>query len=165
MRLFLAVAALVLGLFPPTRVAAVTFVIPMDGLQVVDPATGEGGAGHPTATGVATVLLDPASDSASWSLSLPLELVSFTTAGIYRDLGGQADPLLIEFTGLLGGPLVDTDVDAVLMYPTLYYVQLANAAYPAGAIRGQLPEPGTLGMLGSALGGVALLRRRIAARA
>jgi hypothetical protein len=151
MRLFLAAAALLLGPLAPTRVDAATFTIPIE-VQDVGTVT-------------ATIGLDGPSDSASWSLSVPLQLLPITEAGIYRDEGGQADPLLIEFSGLEGGPIVDSDVDAVLLYPTLYYVSLANGSYPAGTIRGDLPEPGTLGMLGSALAGVALLRRRIAARA
>lgn len=151
MRLLFAVAALLLGPLSPTRATAATFVIPIDVENV--------------GTVTATVVLDAPSDSASWSLSVPLELLPITQSGIYRDDVGQADPLLIEFSGLVGGPITDSDVDAVVQYPTLYYVSLANGSYSAGTIRGDLPEPGTLGMLGASLAGLALLRRRIAPRA
>ncbi len=161
MRLLPAVPALLLVglLLHPDRADAATFVIPMDGLQVVD-ANGQTGTGHPSATGIATLVLDAATDTASWSFSVPLNLLPITTSGIYRDFGGTTDELVIEFSGLVGTGLVDADIDAVLLYPTLYYVELGNNAYPAGAIRGQLPEPGTLGLLGAALAGLVLLRRR-----
>jgi hypothetical protein len=151
MRPSFAVAALLLGLLQPIRAAAATFTIDM--------------VGEATGPAVATLVLDGPSDSVSWSFSVPLDALPITAAGIYRDTGGQSDPLVIELSGLVGGPLVDADVDAVLLYPSLYYVELANNAYPQGAFAGDLPEPGTLGLLGAALGGVALLRRRISARA
>jgi hypothetical protein len=146
-----AAAALLLGLLPPIRATAATFTIEMVG-EAPGPA-------------IATLVLDGPSDSVSWSFSVPLDALPITAAAIYRDTGGQADPLVIELPGLVGGPQVDADVDAVLLYPTLYYVELANNAYPQGAFAGALPEPGTLGMLAVGLASVALLRRRISARA
>jgi hypothetical protein len=151
MRPFVAVAVLLLGLLQPIRAAAATFTIEM--------------VGEAPGSATATLVLDAPSDSVTWSFSVSLDALPIIAAGIYRDTGGQSDPLVIELSGLEGGPRVDAAVDAVLLSPRQYYVELANNAYPQGAFAGDLPEPGTLGLLGAALTGIALLRRRISARA
>jgi hypothetical protein len=42
---------------------------------------------------------------------------------------------------LSGGPIVDPDLAGVLANPSGWYVNVHNAIYPAGAVRGQLSDP------------------------
>jgi hypothetical protein len=70
-------------------------------------------------------------------------------------------PIVVSFAGqLTGSGLSDPDLANVLANPTGFYVNVHNAQFPGGAIRGQLgpgvhvPEPGTLLLLGAGLAGL-----------
>jgi hypothetical protein len=80
------------------------------------------------------------------------EIASPTLAHIHSGAAGVPGPVVVNFLHDLAGPLPDTinavdgcvhDVDAQLVraireHPSNYYVNVHNADFPAGAIRGQL---------------------------
>lgn len=135
------------------------FNVPLDPVQEVD-GSGNPDQGQPGASGLATLTLDADTDSISWSITASGLTLPLSGAHIHQAPAGVNGPVVINFSAsLVGGPIVDTDVDAVLANPTGFYVNLHNEIRPAGAIRGQLPEPGALGLLALALAGLAGLRR------
>ncbi len=63
---------------------------------------------------------------------------------------------MVNFNGQLPGTgLFDADLTAVLANPTGSYVNVHTATFQAGAIRGQLPEPGAAALPLAAAGLVA----------
>ena len=81
--------------------------------------------------------------------SLPFPL---TGAHIHEAPAGIAGPIIVDFSGQLNGTgLADLNLADVLANPTNHYVNLHNADFPAGAIRGQLgapiPVPSALGLV------------------
>lgn len=138
-----------------TQAEILNFTIPMDGTQEVP------GPGDPDGSGVATLAIDTDTNTIDWlfeveNISLPL-----TGAHIHEGAFGVAGGVLVNFDAQLQGEdLFDADLAAIAANPSGYYVNLHTSKFTAGAIRGQLPEPASLGML--ALGAaVAGLRRRV----
>ena len=153
-----AAAALLLSAAPAGAIPVI-YNVPLDPVQEVD-GIGTPNQGEPGASGLATLTLDAATDSISWSISVAGLTMPLSGAHIHQAPAGVNGGVVIDFSAaLVGGPIVDADVDAVLANPTGYYVNLHNSVRPGGAIRGQIPEPGTLGLFAAALGGLALLRR------
>jgi len=81
-----------------------------------------------------------------------------TTGAIVLDFG---DPDTIRTNSVLSGTisgLSSATIDNVFANPTQFYYNIHNGAFPGGAVRSQLPEPGAVGMI--ALATLAALRRR-----
>ncbi len=153
-----AAAALLLPAAPAGAIPVI-YNVPLSWTQEVD-GVGTPNQGEPGASGLATLTLDAATDSISWSITTSGVTFPLSGAHIHAAPAGVNGAIVVNFSASLsGGPLVDTDVDAILANPAGYYVNLHNSLRPGGAVRGQLPEPGTLGMFAAALGGLALLRR------
>lgn len=130
------------------------------------------GPGDPNGFGVATMLIDNVASTISWSfMALNIDM-PLTAAHIHTGGFGVAGPPIVDFGGSLTGSSM-FDADLALINPVNaggYYVNLHTAAYPAGAIRGQMqyvgtatppiPEPATYGMMLAGLGLVGWLARR-----
>jgi hypothetical protein len=109
------------------------FEVALDGAQEVP------GPGDSDGSGLATLFLNDADNSIVWNITVNNIVLPITGDHIHEAAAGVAGPVVINFGGqLLGGPLVDSDVANILANPTGYYVNVHNADYPAGAIRGQL---------------------------
>ncbi len=83
-----------------------------------------------------------------------------TTGGIVLDFG---DPDLIRTNSLLSGTrtgLSATQITTIFSNPTNFYYNLHNGAFPGGAVRDQLPEPGTIGLLAIAAAALGVRRPR-----
>jgi len=129
-------------------------------------------AADPDGFGLATLLIDNTANTISWSiLALNIDL-PLTGAHIHQAPAGSNGGVIVNFAGsLTGSGLFDSDL--ALINPGSaagFYVNLHNAIYPGGAIRGQLeyvgtatppiPEPGTTALMLAGLGIVGFLVRR-----
>ena len=130
--------------------------------------------GDPDGFGVATVSIDNIGLTVSWSiLALNIDL-PLTGAHIHTGAAGTNGPVIVDFSGsVIGAGLFDTDLASITPVSAPgFYVNLHNALYPAGAIRGQLqyvgtatppvPEPGSYALMLAGLGvlGFVALRHR-----
>lgn len=113
------------------------------GQEVPDP-------GDPDGTGTALITLNQGQEMVCWELSVS-GIAPATAAHIHEGAAGVSGPVVVTLSppddGFSSGC---TSADAELIQsirqsPWLYYVNLHNADYPTGALRGQLakqqPEP------------------------
>ena len=139
---------------------AQTFNVTLRGIEEVTPQGGD-----PDGFGSGIVTLDPTTNTATWNIQYG-NLDPVTDAHIHVGALGVGGGVVIPFgpgntLGLpntISGSVVDPDVTAVFNNPSGYYVNIHTSTFGAGAIRGQVPEPASLSLLGVA--GLALLRRR-----
>lgn len=136
----------------------VVFNIALNGFNEVD-AGGNPGAGDPDGSGLAVLIIDPNTLTIDWNFTVSNILLPLTGAHIHQAPAGVNGAVVVDFNAQLSGSgLFDPDLANVLANPTGFYVNLHNQDYPGGAIRGQIPEPATLSLLG--LGGLLVMRRR-----
>ena len=102
--------------------------------------------GSPTGTGTAIVLVDPSDNSVCYELTVTLTPPA-TAAHIHRGAADAAGPIVVPFDAPASGMStacvegVDAALIAELMQnPGGFYVNVHNAEFPAGAIRGQLGQ-------------------------
>lgn len=144
-------AALALGVgmaaaSTPSQAAMVQFTTPLSGAQEV-------GGGDPDGSGLATLWLDGWTSMIAWNITVSNITLPTTGAHIHEAPVGVNGPIVIDFNNtLVGGWLSDPDVLRVIANPTNFYVNVHNADFPGGAIRGQIPEPASAALLGLALG-------------
>lgn len=130
------------------------------------------GSGDVDGFGVATVLIDNVALTASWSiLALNID-TPLTGSHIHAGPAGTNGPVIVDFSGTTSGAnLYDTDLASITPANAAnFYVNLHNALYPAGAIRGQLqyvgtatapvPEPETYALMLGGLGVVGFVAAR-----
>jgi hypothetical protein len=125
----------------------------------------------PDGFGVATVSIDNVANTVSWAIRTINIVTPLTGAHIHQGAAGVNGPVKIDFSGQLTGSNL-ADPDLALVTPGTasgFYVNLHNAVYPRGAIRGQLqyvgtanvvPEPETYALLIAGLGAVGLMAKR-----
>lgn len=132
------------------------------------------GPGDPDGFGTASVSIDNVANTVSWSiLALNIDF-PLTGAHIHAGTSAVAGPVIVNFAGqTIGEGLFDTDLASITPATAAnFYVNLHNALYPAGAIRGQLayvttatppiPEPQTYALMLAGMGvlGIAAARRK-----
>jgi CHRD domain len=140
-----------------------TFNVVLTGREEV---TAQGG--DPDGFGSGIVTLNGATNTATWNIQYGL-IDTVTDAHIHIGAFGVGGGVVIPFgpgntagtPNTISGSVVDPDVSNALANPANYYVNIHTSAFGAGAIRGQLPEPGAVGLL--TLAALPLLRRRRAA--
>jgi len=131
----------------------VNYVVPLSGAQEV-------GGGDPDGTGTANLTLDTSTNTITWNITVA-NIDTVILDHIHQAPAGVNGGVVIDFSGLLvGGPLVDADVSAVVANPTGCYVNVHTNVFPGGAVRGQIPEPGTFALLGAGLLGIGVASRR-----
>lgn len=126
------------------------------------------GPGDPDGFGIATLIIDTSNNSATWSILANNIVTPLTGAHIHAGAAGTSGPVIVDFGGQLTGTVTDTDLASITpANAALFYVNLHNAIYPSGAIRGQLsftgsvvPEPGTYALMLAGAGAIGLLVRR-----
>jgi hypothetical protein len=106
------------------------------------------GPGDPDGTGSARVRLNQGQGTVCFELSWE-NIADPTAAHIHEAPVGVPGPIVVGFFGPGFGPVTASgcveDVDASLIKairqdPAAYYVNIHNADFPAGAIRGQLSK-------------------------
>lgn len=128
-------AAVALAAAPAAFAADTVLKAAMDGAHEVP------GPGEATGAGVATLTVSAA--KVCYELTAQ-HVAAPTAAHIHKGAAGVAGPVSLALTPPTDAPAKGcADVDAALAsdlaaHPEAYYVNVHNAAFPAGAIRGQL---------------------------
>ncbi len=137
-----------------------TFDVYLNGFNEVT-AAGVPNQGDPDGFGLARLTIDDSVSppSISWMITAQNIALPLTGAHIHEGPATSTGPVRVDFSAQFSGSgLQDSDLTAVLANPTGWYVNLHNSAFPAGAIRGQIPAPGGAVVLAGA--GLMALRRR-----
>jgi hypothetical protein len=122
-----------------------TFTIQLSGAAEVCP-TAPGTCGGP-GTGTATIMIDRNARTVCYSITTQNVALPLLAAHIHEAPAGQAGPVVVPlFTSPVNSAATSgcvTDVNKnllkdILRNPEEYYVNVHNAAFPNGAVRGQL---------------------------
>jgi hypothetical protein len=103
------------------------------------------GPGDPDGSGSATITVSRSTNQVSYSLSVA-NIDAATAAHIHRGVAGVAGPVVVTLSAPSAGSSNGTvGIDAALAKalftePWKYYVNVHNAEYPGGAVRGQLSK-------------------------
>ena len=102
------------------------------------------GPGDPDGRGEATILVNPGKGKICWEIHVR-DIDTATAAHIHAGFPGTAGPVVVGLSPPVtnnnseGCETVDRGVaDAIRKSPQGYYVNVHNATYPNGALRGQL---------------------------
>ena len=105
-------------------------------------------AGDPNGSGIVVLHLDANKGKACWDFAKVKNIGTPQSAHIHKGKAGKVGAVVIPLGGaykakgcIAASKSVVTEIEE---YPNQYYVNIHNAAYPNGAIRGQL----VVGMLG-----------------
>lgn len=104
------------------------------------------GPGDPDGSGTALITLNPGQQEVCFELSVS-DIAPATAAHIHVAPAGTAGPVVVPLAaptdGTSKGCVQDVDRDlirAILHDPEQYYVNVHNAEFPPGAVRGQLSK-------------------------
>ena len=103
------------------------------------------GPGDPDGTGTATITLNHGQSEVCFELTVA-NIDPATAAHIHEAPPGEPGPIVVHLTAPTDGSstgCVSADpelVNDVIRNPSAYYVNVHNAAFPAGAVRGQLSK-------------------------
>jgi hypothetical protein len=147
---FAACAALIGTAFAaPVAEGGRKFTIAMSGQQEVNASHPTGGAGDPDGTGVAQVTVNVGQQRICWDIMVN-NIAAPTRAHIHRAPALQNGAIVVPFFEATN---VDLDgctpesqlldralLKDIIQHPENYYVNVHNANFPAGAIRGQMSK-------------------------
>jgi len=136
------------ALFPSGQTYAATdsatyFMVPLAG------ATEIPGPGDPNGMGMAHLVLDPSAATVCYALETA-QIDEPTAGHIHEAPEGGAGSVVVALFGdaadaSSGCASADAEIiEAIIADPASYYVNIHNAAFPAGAIRGQLQQAATI---------------------
>jgi hypothetical protein len=103
------------------------------------------GPGDPDGSGEAFITLNHGSGEVCFQLTVS-DIAPATAAHIHEAPAGVAGPIVVGLTPPTGGSssgCVSADRDLIkdiIQNPVEYYVNVHNAGFPAGAVRGQLSK-------------------------
>jgi CHRD domain len=116
-------------------------VTTLSGAEEVPPA-------DPDGTGSAAITLNVGQGTVCWQLSVSGIALPATAAHIHAAPVGVSGPVVVPLSAPTSGTSSGcTTADPVLIqriidFPELYYVNVHNAEFPSGAVRGQLSNRG-----------------------
>ena len=166
------VAAVTLSV--PAHATVTQFIVPLAAAQ-------ETSGGQTNGAGTVTLLVDNVANTITGTPSFNSFVTTPVTGfHIHQGAVGVNGSIVIDLVPLLTGgtanttnnPTIATNITNLLANPTGFYVNAHNAAFPGGAVRGQMaagvavvPEAGTLSLAFGALSffGAVVTRRRKAA--
>ncbi len=106
------------------------------------------GPADPDGSGFAFITLNVGRGRVCWELSVT-DIAPATAAHIHIAPVGVAGPVVVPLSPPTSGTSSGCSqgvnpalVQAILDFPESYYVNVHNAVFPAGALRGQLSNPG-----------------------
>lgn len=98
--------------------------------------------GDPNGKGLAVIHLNAAKGTTCWSFTGVTGIAKPTMARIHKGSKGTSGPIVVPFgTSYKASGCVKTPtstIEKIETSPNAYYVNIHNAKYPAGALRGQL---------------------------
>ena len=103
------------------------------------------GIGDPDGTGTATVTLNPGQNRVCWEITVS-NVAAPTRGHIHNAPAGTNGGIVVDFFNSTPAPLtgcVDDEratIIDIIQNPQNYYVNIHNADFPGGAIRGQLSK-------------------------
>ncbi len=103
------------------------------------------GPGDPDGSGFATITVNPGQEEICYELTVT-GIAPARAAHIHIAPAGQAGPVVVPLAPPTDGSssgcaTVDRELaKAIMKNPSAYYVNVHNAEYPAGALRGQLSK-------------------------
>ena len=125
------------------------FTTSMTGAQEVSAAFPTGGAGDPDGTGTARISVNYGQARVCWNLTVA-NIATPIRAHIHRAPALTNGPIVVGFfnatPSTLSGctsttqPIDRAILKDIIQHPQNYYVNVHNAAFPGGAIRGQLAK-------------------------
>lgn len=122
----------------PAQAGGRPFMIELTGAAEVN-AGGVPNQGDPDGTGSASLTVNPGLGEICWTITVE-GVDPITAAHIHVGDRTEPGPVVVPLMPYTGG-CVDVERDlarAILVDPDQYYVNVHNAMYPAGALRGQL---------------------------
>ncbi|HEV2070926.1 MAG TPA: CHRD domain-containing protein [Acidimicrobiales bacterium] len=124
----------VLGLAAPASAQASVFRTRLTGAAEVPP-------GDPDGSGRATIIAIPQQDRVCYVLRVS-DIEPATAAHIHEAPAGQTGPVVVALKpptrGVSAGCVETDEADDIAENPENYYVNVHNAEFGAGALRGQL---------------------------
>lgn len=156
-------ALILLSIFSSAQAAVVQFNVLLSGSAEFP------GPGDTDGSGLAILRIDSVANTINWNITTNNIDLPITGAHIHQGVEGAAGPIVVNFNGQLSGSnLYDADLASVLANTPGFYVNIHNAAFLDGALRGQLcdpvhtpvPVPAAVWLLGSGLVGLVGVTRR-----
>jgi hypothetical protein len=138
-----------LVLSAPTSANIISFLVPLQGTQ-------ETSGGDPDGYGAALLAIDDVALTISWLILVRDISLPPIAAHIHNGPAGVDGPVVIPFAGLSGSKQVAPALASLLADPSNWYVNVHNADYPGGAVRGQLPSTDIEEATGIAVGSLRL---------
>jgi hypothetical protein len=118
-------------------------VTTLSGAEEVGPG-GVPGAGDPDGSGFASVWLNHGQGRVCWEITFS-DIAPPFAAHIHAAPAGVNGPVVVPLFPPIAAGCREVDRDlikAIIQDPELYYVNVHNADFPGGALRGQLSNPG-----------------------
>jgi Rieske Fe-S protein len=113
------------------------FTVDLTGAAEVN-AAGEPNQGDLDGSGTATVTVNPGQGEVCWTIEVA-DVDPITAAHIHVAPSTAPGPIVVHLDSDTGCTHIARDLAlAIITDPSSYYVNVHNAAFPAGALRGQL---------------------------
>lgn len=103
------------------------------------------GPGDPDGSGTATITLNPGQNQVCFELTVS-NIAPATAAHIHEGAADKAGPVVVGLTAPTSGSSKDcvsldqAKIKAIIKNPSAYYINVHNADFPDGAVRGQLSK-------------------------